>query len=189
MSRDRLKHAGRLALGLALLAGMGYGLYVFARWSIELFSQINPTVGAGMLAATSALIVSVLSLLIAKHLEQKASIAKEQRDKKAPTYEELLEFLFLLIHGEKLSRGALTEQEQLERMSRFNQKVIVWGSDDVIAQFAEFRQMSFAGVKPILIAVALEKLLLAIRRDLGHKNKGLGPGSLLRTFLNDLHKL
>lgn len=172
-----------------MLAAASYALYVFVRWGVGLFSQVNPTVGAGMLAATSAVVVSVLSILIAKHLEQKALIAKEQREKKVPSYEGLIEFMFLMIHGEKLARGPLTEQEKADRMSRFNQQVIVWGSDEVIVAFAEFRQSSFNSLGPLAIAVAVERLLLAIRKDLGHKNKGLGPGALLRTFINDLHTL
>lgn len=137
----------------------------------------------------SAIIVSVLSVLIAKHLEQKSLIAKEQREKKTPTYEELVEFLFLVIYGERLGRGSMSEQEMVERMIKFNQKAIIWGSDEVIGAFSSFRQISFEGAPPLTIAVSIERMLFAIRKDLGHQNRNLHPGSILGTFINDLHKL
>jgi hypothetical protein len=36
------------------------------------------------------------------------------------------------------------------------------------------------------VMLAFERLLYSIRRDLGHANKGLGRGDLLRTFINDV---
>jgi hypothetical protein len=77
----------------------------------------------------------------------------------------------------------------VEKMIKFNQKAIIWGSDEVIASFSAFRQSSFEGADPLAVAIAVERMLFAIRRDLGHKNKSLKPGSILGTFINDLHKL
>jgi hypothetical protein len=34
----------------------------------------------------------------------------------------------------------------------------------------------------------IENLLLAIRKDLGHENKGLAPGKVLGLFVNDIHE-
>lgn len=189
VDRTRLRQLAIQALAWIVLILLLVGIYYGARAAIATFTALNPTVAAGFIAAVSAIVVSVISVLIAKHLEQRALIAKEQREKKIPAYEELIEFLFHVIYNEKLGRGPMPEQEMVERMIKFNQKALIWGSDEVIQAFGTFRRVSAEGAPALTIAVLVERMLLAIRKDLGHKNRGLGPGSLLGTFINDLHKL
>ena len=75
-------------------------------------------------------------------------------------------------------------------LKEFMQKLLLWGSDDVVREFVAFQKEAMAqadteeGVR-LASLLALERLMLAMRRDLGHKNKGLNEGDLLRTFIND----
>ena len=39
---------------------------------------------------------------------------------------------------------------------------------------------------PMKLILLYEKLILAIRRDLGHNNKGLKTGDVLALFVNDI---
>lgn len=61
------------------------------------------------------------------------------------------------------------------------QKLITWGSEDVVKEFTA--QVGPSGVTEETSILGFEKLLLAVRRDLGHTNKGLEEGDLLRPFL------
>ena len=74
---------------------------------------------------------------------------------------------------------------------RFTQKLILWGSADILSHWNAFRLVGavLADAQPEgspEIMFAFEQVLYAIRRDLGHSNKGLGPGDLLRSFINDV---
>lgn len=78
----------------------------------------------------------------------------------------------------------------MEFLRGFTQKLLVWGSDEVLREYVSFQKMATLGAEtegmnPRASLLSLEQLMLAMRKDLGHKNKGLDPGDLLRTFVND----
>jgi len=181
------------SFGLALIAAIAWELYVVLKAFWSSFNQLNPTVAAGILAAVTTVLVSVVSVLISKHLEQRNNILKELRDKKAPVYEDLLEFIFRIINAEKMGLAPLTEAEVVEKFSSITQRLIIWGSDDVVQALYKFRiystKASIDSKLSGLMFLAVENIFLAIRKDLGHRNKGLTTGKILGTFVNDLHKL
>ena len=41
--------------------------------------------------------------------------------------------------------------------------------------------------RPAMTLIAIERILYAIRADMGHKNKGLRQGDLLAIFINDVN--
>ena len=186
---DRNKKILQPLLGVALLAVLAWGGWKFLQFLWEIFSQVNPTVGAGMLAASATVVVSVVSVLVAKRLEFHATLAKEHREKKAPIYEEFVTFVFRIAFSEKLGLEPLSESEMAQQAAKFTQNLIVWGADDVIDAWFRFRNKSInSDGSGIAVMFEIENLLLAIRKDLGHKNKGLVPGKVLGLFINDIHE-
>ncbi len=142
-----------------------------------------------MLAASATVFVSVISVLVAKRLEYKATLAKEHREKKIPFYEEFVDFVFRIALSEKLGLEPLTEREMIQQAAKFTQNLIVWGADDVIDAWFRFRNKSVnSDGSGVAVMFEIENLLLAIRKDLGHENKGLAPGKVLGLFVNDIHE-
>ena len=177
-------------LALAIVILTGWGLFELARTFWSAFVQLNPTIAVGMLAAAATVLVSVVSVLYAKHLEQRMALRKEHREKKVPVYEELIAFIFRVIYSSKEGGVPMSTEEMVNTHSRLTQTAIVWASDDVLKAFGGFRTASLeAATNPLGLALAVENLFLAIRKDLGHQNKGLFAGQLLKLFINDLHKL
>ncbi|NEZ66444.1 hypothetical protein D0962_27410 [Leptolyngbyaceae cyanobacterium CCMR0082] len=69
--------------------------------------------------------------------------------------------------------------------------LILWASDDVLNLYIEFRRMASSNTlgspnNPILL---FGRLLLAMRKDLGHQNKKIDEVSILGTFVNDIENL
>lgn len=165
----------QVLLGIILLAFLVWGGWKLLQLLWEVFSQVNPAVGAGMLAASATVFVSVISVLVAKRLEYKATLAKEHREKKIPFYEEFVDFVFRIALSEKLGLEPLTEREMIQQAAKFTQNLIVWGADDVIDAWFRFRNKSVnSDGSGVAVMFEIENLLLAIRKDLGHENKGLG---------------
>lgn len=107
-------------------------------------------------------------------------------DEKVPVYEELIQFLFRIVMSTKTD-NPVTEDDIIAFMSKFTEKIMVWGSDDVIDAWAEFRNKSaVVNVNPAQVILSYEDLIKAIRRDLGHANKNLGQGRILSLFVNDI---
>ena len=130
------------AFGLAALVSvLGFVYFVSHKvWTI--FSLLNPAIAASIVAASATIIVSVISVRISKHLEQKALVIKEHREKKVPAYEKMIKFIFRIAFAEKLGHEKMTEKEMTEFLVEFTQDIVIWGSDELIEAFYKFRQAS-----------------------------------------------
>jgi predicted NBD/HSP70 family sugar kinase len=179
---ERLKKAWSLALGFALLAVLLYGAYALITAALKALGEANPQVAAAIAAAAATLIVAVVTVVGGKMLERQAAVAKELRDKKSPVYEDLLKFMFRVLTATQQGKP-VTPEEMVTSLADFTQRLMVWGSDPVVLAWVRFRQSAGGDGKQLLLAV--ENVISAIRRDLGHKNANFTPGDLLSLFVFD----
>lgn len=180
-----------MALGIFLLGLLLLGGYLLVAKIWYVFSSIDPKLGAGLVAASATILVSVFTVLVSKHLERKAEILAHLREKKIPTYEKIINFIFSLTFAEKLGKKQPSEKEMIKFMAEITQELVIWGSDEMLQAFYKFRMMSIENTEgtpnnPYNVLFMVEDLLLAIRKDLGHKNKDVGRGKILGLFVNDL---
>ena len=184
-------HRKQLAVGvtaLCVLLLLAY-LLISKIWSV--FSSVNPTLGAGLLAAAATITVSLISVLISKHLDRKALIANHLREKKVPTYEKIIRFIFEITFASKLGKKPPAEKEVIKFFAEITQELVIWGSDEILIAFYKFRTESMnieelTNKEPLAVLFTFEDLLLAIRKDLGHKNSNISGGKILGLFVNDL---
>jgi hypothetical protein len=173
----------RIAAGvaaLALLAGL-----VFLLWlGVAYVASLKSEVAAAILAASIAGVLSIASLAVSKAYETRSLIAQDIRGKKTPAYEGIAHMLFRL-QGAGMPGGTPVDASEVnEWFTSTTEKLAIWGSDDMIRAFGLFRERTRAG-EPIQAMFAVEDLVLAIRRDLGHHDQ-LDRGSILRMFINDI---
>jgi hypothetical protein len=172
-----------IIVGLVILSFLCFVTYFIFKNISDTLTVLDPRITAAMFAASATVIVSVISVLVSKFIDQKVRISQEIRDKKIPVYEELIEGIFKMLRA--IKKGEQSPENEIEDfMFSFAQQAIVWGSDSVLEAFYNFRH----GNNPDdarQIAIYLEKLMLAVRKDLGHSNTGLSQGKLLGLFLND----
>lgn len=178
----------QILLGFLIFLILGIiGWYsVVGLW--RLLSGLQKEVAAAIVAAMATVIVTVISVSLGKYYERKRLIEQELRGKKIPMYEEFVEFLFRLLMADKMTGKPMTEKEMMDFFGRFTQKLMVWGSDEVVKQWSSYRLLLSKGIQSFDSMFELEKLLFAIRRDTGHKNKNVGRGDLLGLFINDIDK-
>lgn len=182
-----------IILGLIFSSGLiFYGYKLIVKVKNMLFS-LPPEVSTTIIAGVFTVLVSVLSVTIGKYLERKRVIKNEIRQQKIPIYEAFTNFSFDIFMSEKKGQPKKTEKEMTKYFNDFTYQLIIWGSDDVISAWSDFKQDTIKDtkIKPedrdsLKTMYGFEKVLLAIRKDTGHKNKGFTQGSLLRLFINDL---
>lgn len=175
-------------IGFIIIGLLGWGFIYLVKWIIEGLSKLNPNMAVAIVAGSVTVTVSILSVIISRHLESRAQIIKEHREKKIPVYEDQIKFLFKILMGSKTGK-APNEKEIVEFMSDNTQRIMIWGSDSVLAEFVKFRRLSLIADKlknPIDFMITYEDFLKEIRKDLGHKNKGLKRGDILSLFINDI---
>jgi hypothetical protein len=176
-------------VGLAVLAALSYGAFVAVRAATRVLASLDSDIAVAIIAATATAFISVLSIVLGKVYESRALVLKEHREKKTPVYEDLIKFMFRILMGAKTG-DTPTEKETLDFMSDFTQRIMVWGSDDVLAAWVKWRRTAVNAealkANPMKLLLLYEQLILTIRRDLGHKNRNLGAGDVLALFVNDI---
>lgn len=184
---QKIKKFGTTLVSIVLVVGSVYGIW----WLVSLFHHVfvvsSPPVQAAVIAGSATVLISVFSLIWSARQQIFREIQAEHRKQKSEIYEEFIQFLFDALLSNKLGKPAVDEQKMAEYFAKFNQRMIVWGSDEVMKEYILFRARSAnaANLPPKKMLQTWEQLLYAIRRDLGHNNKDLDEGDLLRLFIND----
>jgi hypothetical protein len=187
-------HTGRaLGLTLLLLVVVFVGMFFAAKWLIGGLAALDEKVSAGLITASATVVVAVVSLLASKHLEMKTTIRAKLREKKEPTYKELIDFIFDVTFAQKLGREMLSEKQMMEFMAKTTRDLVIWGSPEVVKAFSNFKQVSQGGQGSAdltsRLMFGIEDIFRAIRKDLGHGDLLLQRGDILRLYINDLDTL
>ncbi|HEX9929724.1 MAG TPA: hypothetical protein VGB02_14420 [Pyrinomonadaceae bacterium] len=146
-------------------------------------TPILPTLGIGLAAIITAS-ATIFAAIRTKSIERLKEIEQELRKQKAPIYEEFADFLL-----NKVLQNKASSEEMLEFVMKFHQKMIVWGDDKVIKAWVDFRKEIDTPTNKYHGLFQIENVLFKIRADMGHSNKGLEKGDLLRLFINDMDKV
>jgi len=177
-----------LLLVLGLISAAIYGAAVA-------LDHLRTGVAAGVLTASATVLISVITLVASQRADRRKTIEQSVRERKVPLYDELIGFWI----GTLFMADELTADEMEERWKKFNREtthtLILWMSEPVIAAYNRMRGISIRNLEagrtegsPDLV-FAFEDLLLAVRKDLGHSNAGIGRGDLLRLWINDVDQV
>src|SRR5688572_31707139 len=125
-------------LGLITLALFGWGLWEAINWYLSIIKSLDKQVAAAIIAASTTVLVSVLSLILAKYFENKRLIEKDIRDKKIVVYEKLMSYFFQIIGKKDKSKIQSMDEFYIE----FAPSFITWGSDEVLKHWSDFRKVA-----------------------------------------------
>lgn len=189
------KYLGFALLVIALVT-IGWGAIEGIRWVFKALSDLQKEVAAGIIAATATVTVSLMSVIFGRINEQKKMIEKDIRDKKTVIYEEVISsFMNFIISNTEYGRAHPEKfGDAIDKLMDIwllgNPKMMIWASDDVLRKWSEFRSaainISSDDNHTALMMLMTEDLILAIRKDLGHRNIQIPRGAILRLFINDL---
>jgi hypothetical protein len=148
--------------GLIMLGLLGWGLWEVINWYLSIIKSLDKQVAAAIIAASTTVLVSVLSLILAKYFENKRLIEKDIRDKKIIVYEKLMAYFFQIIGSKDKSKMQSMEDFYVD----FAPSFITWGSDEVLKHWSDFRKVASKSDSYATL-LNFEKLLLNIRKDVG----------------------
>jgi len=165
--------------------------------SLAISSSIDAAVIVALISGAIAIISVMVNSIVSyrtKRMEHDHSEAREARlerreiqEKMIDPYSKLVSLiseLFSLITQEK----AMNDKELLKRIKEFNIAVILYGSNEVISKWGDYR-INAASPNHKEILLKLEEVLYEIREDLGFHKKDMGRGNILNLFINDVENL
>lgn len=174
-----------VALGFFL--GSVFLVVLFVKTILQYLLDIDSDIARAIIAAAATVIVSVISVIYGKHLEQKKKIAMDIREKKIPQYQEFINFFidYLQDHDKDKDNSDLDKKLE-EAIVKWTKHLFIWGSDDVVSAWVKYRQMARNGSNDQILQI--EAVFKAMRKDIGHSGGKLKKGDILGLFINDLDK-
>jgi hypothetical protein len=137
--------------------------------------------------SVAAALGAVAVVVYQRRWEKRQEIDRLHRDKMAPIYEELIDTLKDM---ERLN----DPEKQKEVLNFLNKdlttKLLLYGPTSLIKEWGTWRTNAAGVTDPAdpRILLGYERILLAVRADLGHDNSELAPLDLLRVYINELEE-
>jgi hypothetical protein len=152
---------------------------------------MNIEILISIIACLSALLAAIVSPYVARYFEKKRDVEQSVRNHKIEVYQKITGHWAAAILSTKTGKSEIDPQIISDLLSFIIREFVIWGSEDVICAYNEFLKVMRTNVENESIDITkgrllvFERLLLVIRKDLGHTNLNLTEGSLLRLFVND----
>jgi hypothetical protein len=178
-------HYVNMLIGMVLVFALAGGLYLFVAKLIGILSSVQSDLTKTLVAAAVTALIAVFTLVYGKAWEQRQNIRQALREKKVPVYEEMIRIFFHVLMGDKAGKEPMTEQQLTAAFVALTEKLVIWGSSDVLKAWGAFRTNSSkddAG-KGLLL---MEAIFRAVRTDLGHNTNALSSREMLQLWINDL---
>lgn len=179
-----VKNILSLLSGLALIGLICYGGFVLIRLIFKTLLNINPNLSVAIVAASATILASTLTIIIGRYYEAKRDREAVHRDKKIELYNEFLARLFEVFLGEEKQKK---EEDLVPFLREIQRKIILWSSPDVIKAYTDWhKELTSQKNKPKAKAmIKMMDFFLALRKDLGHSNRGIKHDHLVRFMLRN----
>lgn len=156
-------------------------------WFVSQESQV----AAALIAAAASVLAGVGAVIVAQQRSKTREIAETHRPRKVELYTKFIKRAMQEVwkHAEVASPGGDPEAPSLQEFFReFTTDLVLWGSPGVIRAYGRFRAASEDDSAQDTL-VAVDDLMRAMRKDLGHSDLMLNRGELIKIFLRDPQEL
>ena len=184
-------------LGLIVLVGVLFVTYNVCKFTISGFKVLidkYPTISVALITG----LLAFISVLVGKYLENKYTIKNKIREERQKIYTDFLNWII----NNVLYAGINNNKDIVDELKYYQKEMTIYASDKALKAWAEFRDIS---MNSILLkedmddetknryyikneAPYLEKLILAIRKELGYKNKNIKEYDILKLYVPDMIK-
>ena len=161
-------------LAFALLALIPFLLWVFAANLLEADANIKTSV-IGFIGA-----IAVASFT--HYQTKKREISSRHFANKRESYMEFIDLIFEMMKATKENR-VTSQKKMIDKMFAFKKSLMVWGGPEVIAEWNSFELKANKQQSVTETMQIFENILRAIRKDLGHDDNALPPGSLVALII------
>ena len=167
------------------------GLFAWMGWL--LLSAFITSIGSADSTVVAAIVAGLFAFggaLFAFWKERSRTIREAHRARKIEIYQQFIDLIFEMVRRKVAGAGGdvgyMQQPEFQHRMIDFKMGLLVYGAPEVIKAYVDFQKGSqHTEGTNIEVLAKVEKLLLAIRKDIGLSNFALKPGDLHRLYVTD----
>jgi hypothetical protein len=149
------------------------GIVALAVWAFIKGVEKDPAVVGTTITAVAGIGIVVYQ----RRREKLQELERSHRQQMGPLYTQLVE---MMKDWEAFAEKPQSEQETF--FKDLSTKLILFGATPVLKTWVAWQRLASPGPQGL---AAIERVLFAIREDLGHDNSGLKQGDVLRVFVNE----
>lgn len=171
-------------IGFLIIAFLSYAAFSFARLLFGFLGNVDPTVGAALIAGVFTVLVGIGSTLITQYMIKVRQAEEAHREAKISLYKRFLDLVaaHLAEENPSLQGGELSDEAVASEFFHFKTELLLRGSPRVIQALERFEDVRSEGGDLIQ---AIDDVYREIRRDIGLTNKGLRGKELAGVYVKN----
>ena len=172
----------QLLVGTVVIALIAYLVFNLTKLFLDFLSQVDPTVGAAIIASMTTILVGLGGALGAQYQIKMRQADETHREEKIRLYSKFLEMAasHLAQENKNLNQRWIPEKELVKFFFEFKTGIILRGSPGVIRALAIFEGVSASNGD---VLGAVDGIYREIRKDIGLSNSGLKSKELVAVYL------
>lgn len=184
----------QVLLGLLTLVALAFLAFLAISFIWTGLTSVSPELLGPLLLSSGTVISVVITVVVGQFLQRRAGYEQAQRPTKVAVYERFMDTWFDLLQVGKVQSERKPIQpddpKAVGYMAQFARELILWGSAKVLTSYSHFtaRVRVQTSAKSADTLFDFEKVLIAMRSDLGHSNRGIEKGDVLRLFVTDIDR-
>lgn len=184
-------------LGIAFLILIIYVLIKSAELIVNAIKYVfdkYPTISVALITG----LLAFISVPVGKYFENRYNIKNQIREERQKIYIHFLDWLIKNVLNAEINKN----KDIVKEIKDNQNKIVIYASDKVLKAWTDLKISALnseenkkgmteeESTKYYLIneAPKIEKLILAIRKELGYKNKKIKQYDILRLYINDIDK-
>jgi len=154
---------------------------------IDVFPQ-NIALKSTIIIGLATVLTALANVYISKKQDQISARKALLRDEKVLVNEKILGLIFNSVRASV--EGKQPEEDEIrDDMFQIMQNLNLWAPNEVVHAFVKFRKVgnnSDSKNSPSSVLDPVADIVLAIRKDLGYKTKGMDRKTILGTFVSNI---
>lgn len=176
-TQQRLAQIIGVVLGILMIAFGVFALYYLFQLFLHTITNLNTTVTAALVTGSITIIGSVSAFAVGRYFEKRKEVEQAFREPRLQAYERFIT-RFAELTGDKPAESG----DLVAFLRQLNKEILLWAGPHLLKTYTSFL-MSAADAHAGKTFFMLEDFYRAMREDLGHSNRGVKRGELLRLVL------
>lgn len=166
------------------IVGLGLGISKAATWLTNTVSKMDAVVVVALITGSVSLIGVIISSIVSKIIDYKKSRREYLSQKREQPYGDFVDMFYKITQNKD---GSYSQKQMIDDLSKFSKQITLYGSRSVVKKWVKFRKSGADPKAGINNLFTLEKIMNAMRKDLGVKK--VREGELLAFFINDIDEV
>lgn len=166
-----------------VLRYIGIGISKLIDWISATASTLDAVVIVALITGAVSIVGVVINSIISKIIEFRKARQEYLAKKREEPYSDFIDMVYKIQLNTK-KKDSYTEQQMIEDILRFSQKITLWGSPRVVKKWVKFRENGTDPKAAIDNVFLIEEIMNEMRKDMGLKR--VKKGNLLAFFVNDI---